>query len=309
MKFSLSILVLSLGSAAAFSPSALSSTSRTRLSGYLDDLSSDLYGEDATPDVVADSRETNQMAKEDVDRGGVGSWEGYVEFDEFDGGDGQMGVAGDGQKGLDKSDFESGGLAKSMNKSQMRSARNAWGTDTGYAESLREQGVDTARAQQLENWNNQQEIKKMKDQQRFMTESFDEQEANAEADWRTLAKFGVERNQDFDLNETFGQVSLADAELEGILELNARPGTMAGGVGSTEITLKNPYMGFSDFRAAFTSDSGNVFSVDPPEGALSKEPTTFNVKFRPESIGQYEGYLVIETEDFKKTWKVIGSTA
>lgn len=110
------------------------------------------------------------------------------------------------------------------------------------------------------------------------------------------------------MNEAFGQVSLADAELEGILELNARPGTMAGGVGSTEISLKNPYMGFSDFRAAFTADSGSVFSVDPPEGSLSKEPTTFNVKFRPESIGQYEGYLVIETEDFKKTWKVIGST-
>ena len=38
------------------------------------------------------------MAKEDVDRFGVGDWDSYVEFNEFDGGDGQMGVAGDGNK-------------------------------------------------------------------------------------------------------------------------------------------------------------------------------------------------------------------
>lgn len=31
-------------------------------------------------------------------------------------------------------------------------AKNAWGTNTGYADTLIEQGVDTSRAQQLENW-------------------------------------------------------------------------------------------------------------------------------------------------------------
>jgi hypothetical protein len=80
-----------------------------------------------------------------------------------------------------------------MNKSKMRSARNAWGTSSGYADELRAKGVDSARAQQMENWNNQLEIKKKKEAQRYMTEDFDT-ESSGEQDWRTLAKFGVERN-------------------------------------------------------------------------------------------------------------------
>ena len=107
-----------------------------------------------------------------------------------------MGVAGDGEKGLDKSDFQTGSFAKDMNKSKMRSARNAWGSSTGYAEKLvKEKGMDTARAQQLENWANQQEIKRMNQQQKYMSDEFDKAQDNAEADWRTLAKFGVERNE------------------------------------------------------------------------------------------------------------------
>ena len=40
-----------------------------------------------------------------------------------------------------------------------------------------------------------QEILKQKNAHREMTESFDKVESAGEADWRTLAKFGVERNQ------------------------------------------------------------------------------------------------------------------
>lgn len=68
-------------------------------------------------------------------------------------------------------------------------------------------------------------------------------------------------------------------------------------------------MGFADFRAAFTPDSPSEFSVEPKEGALrQKEDTNFLVKFKAQKPGVVEGYLVIETEDFKKTWKVVGST-
>jgi hypothetical protein len=68
-------------------------------------------------------------------------------------------------------------------------------------------------------------------------------------------------------------------------------------------------MGFADFRAAFTANSSPDFSVTPPEGSLSsKEATEFIVKYKPSALGVSEGFLVIETEDFKKTWKVIGST-
>ena len=77
------------------------------------------------------------------------------------------------------------------------SAKNAWGTSTGYADELMQSrpGMDSARAQQLENWHQQREIQAQKNQQRMMTEQFDNVQQNAEADWRTLAKFGVERNQ------------------------------------------------------------------------------------------------------------------
>lgn len=69
-------------------------------------------------------------------------------------------------------------------------------------------------------------------------------------------------------------------------------------------------MGFADFRAAFTSDSPPDFSVTPSEGSLKqREDTSFVVKFKAQRPGLAEGYLVIETEDFKKTWKVIGNTA
>ena len=200
MKFSNVIVAISCAASAqaAFvtNPSATIRPSLV-VNGYLDDLSEELYKEDATPDVQADLRESNQMSKGEVDRFGPGNLNDFVDFDEFDGGDGQMGVAGDGSgTGLDKSEFETGSIAgKSMNNSRDRSARNAWGTNSsGYAEELRSKGVDTARAQQLENWASQQEITKQKNEQRRMTETFDRQGEIGEADWRTLASFGVERN-------------------------------------------------------------------------------------------------------------------
>eukprot|EP00558_Chaetoceros_sp_UNC1202_P009279 CAMPEP_0197240666 /NCGR_PEP_ID=MMETSP1429-20130617/6888_1 /TAXON_ID=49237 /ORGANISM="Chaetoceros sp., Strain UNC1202" /LENGTH=307 /DNA_ID=CAMNT_0042700349 /DNA_START=47 /DNA_END=970 /DNA_ORIENTATION=- len=306
MKVTSAILALSCAStaSAAFVPHAASRQSTLIVRGYLDDLSSELYKEDATPDVEGDTREANAMTKDQIDRFGPGNLNDFVDFEEFDGGDGQMGVAGDGTTGLDKSDFDTSELAQSMNKSRARSAKNAWGTSTGYADQLIEKGVDGARAQQLENWHNQREISKKKQEQRFMSEQFDQNEQNAEADWRTLAKFGVERNADFDMNDAFGQVSEVDGELEGTIELSAR----TGAIGYHEINLKNPYMGFADFRAALTGTSA-AWSITPAEGSLTqKEATTFQLKFRPDTIGVSEGYLVIETEDFKKVWKVIGTT-
>lgn len=122
------------------------SSSPTVLMGYLDDLTSDLHAPDSNPIPEEEDREANALSKDNIDRAGPGSWDTYVEFNEFDGGDGQMGVAGDGSKGLDKFD------TTQMAKSKSMSAKNAWGTNTGYADSLVAKGVDTSRAQQLENW-------------------------------------------------------------------------------------------------------------------------------------------------------------
>ena len=74
--------------------------------------------------------------------------------------------------------------------------------------------------------------------------------------------------------------------------------------------FQNQFMGFADFRAAFTPETGSEWTVEPEEGSLTaREPTNFIVRFRAQSPGISEGYLVIETEDFKKTWKVVGSTS
>ena len=69
-------------------------------------------------------------------------------------------------------------------------------------------------------------------------------------------------------------------------------------------------MGFADFRAAFTPETGPEWTVSPSEGSLKqRDDTMFIVRFKAQKPGIVEGYLVVETEDFKKTWKVVGSTA
>ena len=67
-------------------------------------------------------------------------------------------------------------------------------------------------------------------------------------------------------------------------------------------------MGFADFRAAFTPETPMDWTIEPSEGSIGREETHFTVKFKPQGPGAIEGYLVIETEDFKKTWQVVGST-
>jgi len=158
------------------------------------------------------------MDKSLIDRAGPGSFADYVDFNEFDGGDGQMGVAGDGNAGLEKID-----AVPELANSKSMSAKNAWGTDTGYANQLRDKGVETARAQQLENWANQREVRAKTRQMQEMAEAFDAIEQTAEEDWRTLAKFGVERNEEFDMDEEFGPVTAGD-DIEEVIELKTALG-------------------------------------------------------------------------------------
>jgi len=301
MKLSALALICAIQATSGFSPAQIQTTRlpATSLNGYLDDLTGELNGPDGNPDPEAESQEATKMAEADKDRYGVGSWDDYVEFDEFDGGDGQMGVAGDGNKGLEG--FDTTQLAKS----KMMSAKNAWGTtSSGYADKLVEQGMDTSKAQQLENWANQQELRRSKDARKASIEQYDTAPSEDE-DWRQLASFGVERNQDFSLDEAFGGVEIGD--LEGTIEIAAR---MGGAPAVHEFGLKNQFMGFADFRAAFSPETGSEWTIEPTEGSLTqRENTNFLLRFRPQGPGLNEGYLVIETEDFKKTWKLVGSTS
>eukprot|EP00977_Amphora_coffeiformis_P011828 scaffold2903_cov170-Amphora_coffeaeformis.AAC.5 len=231
-------------------------TTTTQVFGYLDDLSKELYAPDGSSSREEVDTEKMNMNKEQIDRYGVGSWEGFVDFDEFDGGDGQMGVAGeylantlcvcarrlemlyltcafplpshnattptitgDGNKGLEK---EWQGSAE-MAKSKTMSAKNAWGKSTGYADELIKKGVDTARAQQMENWKNQQEVLAARKQQRWMTEEFDKKAAAGEEDWRNLSKYSGERLADTDLDQQLGDIKPGD-KIYHHIQLSSRVG-------------------------------------------------------------------------------------
>lgn len=207
-----------------------------------------------------------------------------------------MGVAGDGSGNkLEKFDMTQ------MAKSKTMSAKNAWGTSTGYADKLIDEGVEAQRAQQLENWQNQQEVLAARKSQRFMTDEFDA--STDEINQWDLSKFGVERNQEFDLDEEFGAVTAGN--IDGVIELKANMNQNA----VHEFNVKNEYMGFADFRASFTPETPPFWTIEPTEGSIDKKGTDFILRFRPSSPSVVEGYLVIETEDFKKTYHLIGGTA
>ena len=107
------------------------------------------------------------------------------------------------------------------------------------------------------------------------------------------------------MNQAFGAATIEGGDVEGTITLKAG----AGALGYHEFDLKNPYMGFADFRATFSPETSNEWTVSPNEGSLmQREATTFAVRYKPERLGVSEGYLIIETEDFKKVWKLVGST-
>merc|ERR1719410_1201776 len=99
----LAIASLIVGSATSFSPSSFLServsgrcfSSPTSLHGYLDDLTAELASSDGSPESVdEDSREATKMDKSQIQNAGPSTFADFVDFNEFDGGDGQMGVAG-----------------------------------------------------------------------------------------------------------------------------------------------------------------------------------------------------------------------
>jgi len=72
----------------------------------------------------------------------------------------------------------------------------------------------------------------------------------------------------------------------------------------------NDDIGYADFRAQFTPSTPSDWKIDPMEGTLhSKNAVDFVIKFTPSNPGTVQGHLVIETEDMKKTWLLIGGTA
>ena len=122
-----------------------------------------------------------------------------------------------GKKGLEK---EWQGQAE-FAKSKTMSAKNAWGKSTGYADTLISQGMEATRAQQMENWKNQQEVLQARQAQRFMTDQFDQ--VSGDEDWRNLSKYAGERVDDKDLDTEMGAVTPGSTIYHNI-ELNSRIG-------------------------------------------------------------------------------------
>lgn len=238
------------------------------------------------------------MSKDLITNYGPGVLDGFTDIDDqFDGGDSEMGLTGDGTIGLQK-------VGRDVNPHMARTtgARSRghepheeviMTQSMSYAEELMysNPSMDTVRAHQLENWAEQREISNY-NRHMYGDRTYDYYDAN--------------QNDQF--QETYSFSHPVDAEggiYEGLISLRAP----LHGVARYDIMLKNPYMGFAEFRAAFVGETNNDWFVTPNDGVLKQnEDTHFAVTFRPRNHGVASGYLVIETEDFKKIWKVVGST-
>ena len=261
------------------------------------------HGPDVEPltDIEKLGVDFTKMPKDKLDRFGPGNFDQYTDStsNDFDGGDSETGVVGDGQSGLRQFGYDvSPHLANTMAarySSAYDEVETSPTTAMSYAEELmhRNPSMDEIRAVQLQNWATQQEIASAN---RYMNE-----------------KIQVYYDADYDYTD-YSVTSLDHLPME--VEAGEETAdcliTLAAplyGVASHEIAVKNPYMGFAKFRTYFVGDAAAEWTVTPSDGYLKQnEATHFVISYRPQNPGVVHGYFVIETEDFKNVWKVVGST-
>ena len=124
------------------------------------------HGPDVEPptDIEKLGYDFTKMSKDKIDRYGPGDFNQFVDFpsDQFDGGDSDMGLSGDGTIGLKKLGRDvSPHLAKTLAAKVISEESNQEAISrTSYADELLQAnpGMDEVRAQQLENWATQKEI-------------------------------------------------------------------------------------------------------------------------------------------------------
>lgn len=294
----LSFVIAGTPSSDAFS----SSNIKTRSTSYYHSSSTELkyrslhHGPDVEPpsDHEKLGPDSTKMSKDKIDRFGPGGFEQFADFpDQFDGGDSEMGLSGDGNVGLKNlGREESPHLARTFTaKIHSEESYQQGVASMSYEDELLQAnpGMDQVRARQLENWATQQEIALAN---RYMNE-------------RSQESYGSDEGYFYEDTEDLSTPVEAGDDLEGTITLKAPINRVA----RHDIMLKNPFMGFAKSRAAFVGDACSEWSVTPSDGFLKQnEATHFAVCFKPHSPGISMGHLVIETEDFKKTWKVVGST-
>jgi hypothetical protein len=258
------------------------------------------HGPDVEPltDFERQGADFTKINQDNNNNYGPGDFSQYVDHhspDLFDGGDSEMGLSGDGNVGLQKIGRD---VSPHMARTLTAKIDQAAVPSLSYTDELLQAnpGMDLVRAQQLESWTTQQEIAKSN---RYMNN----QGQYIQDPDHCLQEY--EYGDIYEDESSFTHSVQAGEDVEGIITLRAP----INGVAVHEIMLQNPFMGYAKFRAAFFGDSSNEWSVTPSDGFLKQnEATHFVVRYNPHSPGVSNVYFVIETEDFKRTWKVVGST-
>jgi len=252
------------------------------------------HGPDVDPSSKIE-RDSTKMDKDKIRHYGPGDFAQYVDHDTsdlFDGGDSEMGLAGDGNLGLRRIGRD---VSPHMARTLKAKVDPVMAVHSSYADELvTDQDMDAARAQQLENWATQNEIA-IANRYSYLNDGTQDYLGHYTAAYD---------NTDEDENFFVKPVEAGD-DYEGIIALKAQ----LYGVAAHEFSLKNPFMGYAKFRAGFVGDASNEWSVTASDSFLKQnEATHIVVRYSPHSPGVSNACLVIEAEDFKMTWKVVGST-
>jgi len=247
---------------------------------------------------------------------------GFVDVEGFDGGDGQVGVVGDGKNALEEYDMsaeDSKGLRGGRKLNQLGgsesklNAKNAWGQTTGYADMLAKRGMVQIdeygedklqrKRQQLENWKNQQELTMKKDHQMVELAALQGKEYRRFAQGYLSQFDGAEIKEDKQSEQVYGMVA---GDLTDTVSVSARLNARGGAT----ITVQNEFSTYAEFTAGFTDGSCAAVTVEPTTGTLNRragDPQEFVIKFQPTDYADdYDATLVIETEDMKQTYAIIG---
>ena len=276
----------------------------------------------AGAEAPSDAREHVQTTEQV--NGAPANYDGFVDSEGFDGGDGQVGVVGDGTNAMETYDMSQSvkkRVANAVGGSESKKNRaNAWGHSTGYADELKKKGMTNvdeygedrlqARRQQLENWQNQRDIRAQKEAQirdlyGYENKAYSPRRQGSYMDslgGNQAAAAAEDVPRDYILLEPGDKV---EAHIDITAPLHGR--------GGATISLQNEYSTYADFLAGFAPGSDPSITVEPSAGTLNRrggQPQEFILKFSPETTGQpeYRALFVVETEDYKWTYTIMGKT-
>lgn len=119
-----------------------------------------------------------------------------------------------------------------------------------------------------------------------------------------LSQFdGAEIKEDKQSEQVYGMVA---GDLTDTVSVSARLNARGGAT----ITVQNEFSTYAEFTAGFTDGSCAAVTVEPTTGTLNRragDPQEFVIKFQPTDYADdYDATLVIETEDMKQTYAIIG---